>query len=66
MRKYSSYISDLQCKKTAQQEKKRQANSDPMQDRGGTFARGFRPRFGEGKQVKELRGTEAVDSGGKD
>jgi len=33
----------------------------PEQDRGGKFNRGFKPTFGELKQVRELQGAEVVD-----
>ena len=33
----------------------------PMEDTGGKFTRGFRPRYGEVKQVKEIQGAEVVD-----
>ena len=39
---------------------------DPLQDRGGKFTRGFRPRFGEVKQAKEVQGAEVVDERGRD
>ena len=38
----------------------------PEQDRGGKFNRGFKPTFGEVKRVKEVRGANVVDEGGKD
>ena len=33
---------------------------------GGTFTCGFKPRFGEVRQVKEIQGAVAVDSKDKD
>ena len=41
-------------------------NFRAMEDRGGKFTRGFKPRFGEVKQVKELQDAEVVDLAGKD
>ena len=37
-----------------------------MEDMGGKFTRGFKPRFGEVRQVKEIDGAVVVDDKGKD
>ena len=37
-----------------------------MEDMGGKFTRGFKPRFGEVRQVKEIDGAVVVDDEGKD
>jgi len=37
-----------------------------MEDMGGKFTRGFKPRFGEVRQVKEIDGAVVVDNKGKD
>ncbi len=37
-----------------------------MEDMGGKFTRGFKPRFGEVRQVKEIEGAVVVDTKGKD
>ena len=37
-----------------------------MEDMGGKFTRGFKPRFGEVRQVKEVQGATVVDDKGKD
>ena len=37
-----------------------------LQDRGAVGARGFKPTFGEVKQVREVRGAEVVDDRGRD
>jgi hypothetical protein len=37
-----------------------------MEDMGGKFTRGFKPRFGEVRQVKEIQGATVVDDKGKD
>ena len=37
-----------------------------LQDRGAVGARGFKPTFGQLKQVKEVRGTDVVDDRGRD
>lgn len=36
-----------------------------MADMGGKFTRGFKPRFGEVRQVKEIQGATVVDDKGK-
>ena len=37
-----------------------------MVDMGGKFTRGFKPRYGEVRQVKEVQGATVVDTKGKD
>ena len=37
-----------------------------MEDMGGKFTRGFKPRFGEVRKVKEIQGATVVDTKGKD
>ncbi len=37
-----------------------------MEDMGGKFTRGFKPRFGEVRQVKEVQGATVLDDTGKD
>ena len=37
-----------------------------MEDMGGKFTRGFKPRYGEVRQVKEVQGATVVDAKGKD
>ena len=37
-----------------------------MEDMGGKFTRGFKPRFGEVRQVKEVQGATVVDDKGKE
>ena len=37
-----------------------------MEDMGGKFTRGIKPRFGEVRQVKEIDGAVVVDNKGKD
>ena len=37
-----------------------------MEDMGGRFTRGFKPRFGEVRQVKEIQGATVLDDKGKD
>jgi len=37
-----------------------------MEDMGGKFTRGFKPRFGQVRQVKEVQGATVVDDKGKD
>jgi len=37
-----------------------------MEDMGGKFTRGFKPKFGEVRQVKEVQGATVVDTKGKD
>ena len=37
-----------------------------MEDMGGKFTRGFKPRYGEVRQVKEVQGATVVDTKGKD
>lgn len=37
-----------------------------MEDMGGKFTRGFKPRFGEVRQVKEMQGAVVVDNKDKD
>jgi len=37
-----------------------------MEDVGGKFTRGFKPRFGEVRKVKEVQGATVVDDKGKD
>ena len=37
-----------------------------MEDMGGNFTRGFKPRFGEVRQVREIQGATVVDDKGKD
>jgi hypothetical protein len=37
-----------------------------MEDMGGKFTRGFKPKFGEVRQVKEVQGATVVDDKGKD
>jgi len=37
-----------------------------MEDMGGKFTRGFKPKFGEVRQVKEVQGATVVDDKGKE
>ena len=37
-----------------------------MEDMGGKFTRGFKPKFGEVRQVKEMQGATVVDNKDKD
>ena len=37
-----------------------------MEDMGGKFTRGFKPRFGEVRKVKEIQGATVVDTNGND
>ena len=37
-----------------------------MEDMGGKFTRGFKPKFGEVRQVKEVQGATVVDTKGND
>ena len=37
-----------------------------MEDMGGKFTRGFKPTFGEVRQVKEIQGATVLDDKGKD
>ena len=37
-----------------------------MEDMGGKFTRGFKPKFGQVHQVKEVQGATVVDDKGKD
>ena len=37
-----------------------------MEDMGGKFTRGFKPKFGEVRQVKEIQGATVVDNKDKD
>jgi len=37
-----------------------------MEDMGGKFTRGFKPRYGEVRQVQEVQGATVVDTKGKD
>ena len=36
-----------------------------MEDMGGKFTRGFKPKFGQVRQVKEVQGATVVDDKGK-